>query len=131
MNAALISQKKDTQTREKESTLTFEQQRLAAAQAAQDAEIARKKAEREANQREMNSTLSELNNKKRAEWEAKKTDTTNLEQTLKIQEENKMITDQTLKERLLGKLSYKDDLNRKREEAIQLNIQGRISDKFL
>lgn len=131
MNAALISQKKDTQTREKESTLTFEQQRLAAAQAAQDAEIARKKAEREANQREMNSTLSELNNKKRAEWEAKKTDTTNLEQTLKIQEENKMITDQTLKERLLGKLLYKDDLNRKREEAIQLNIQGRISDKEL
>lgn len=130
-NAALISQKKDTQLREKETTLTFEQQRLAAAQAAQDAEIARKKAEREANQREMNSTLSELNSKKRAEWEAKKTDTTNLQQTIQLQEENKMITEQTLKERLVGKLSYRDELNQKRQEAIQLNIQGRISDKEL
>ena len=130
-NAALISQKKDALNNERESTLTFEQQRILAAKAAQDAEIARKKAEREANQREMNSTLSELNSKKQAEWDAKKNDKTNLEQSLKLQEENQQITEQTLKERLLGKLSYRDELNKKREEAIQLNIHGKISDKEL
>lgn len=127
----MISQKKEAQESEKVSTLTFEQQRIQAAKAAQDAEIARKKAEREANQSEMNSTLRELNSKKQAEWDAKKNDTTNLEQTLKLQEENKQITEQALKERLQGKLSYREDLNRKKEQAIQLNIQGKISDKEL
>ena len=54
----------------------------------------------------MNSTLNELNSKKQAEWDIKKNDTTNLEQSLRLQEENKQINEQTIKERVLGKISY-------------------------
>ena len=87
----MISQKKDALNHERESTLTFEQQRILAAKVSQDAEIARKKAEREANQREINSTLNELNSKKQAEWDVKKNDKTNLEKSLRLQEENKQL----------------------------------------
>lgn len=130
-NKFLIESKKDSQFQEKTSTLTFEQQRIAALRDAELSEHAKRKAAREANNSEMNATLSSIEERKRAEWEAKKNDTTNLQQSLKLQQEHQELTEKAIKNKLFGTEAYRNDLNRKREEAISLNIQGKISDKEL
>lgn len=131
VNKHMIEDKKSSWEADKNSTLTFEQQRIAAAKAAEEAERARKRAEREANQHEMNLTLQQIQDRKRAEWEAKKNDTTNLEITNKLNKETQELTSKALQDRLASKETYRDELNRKRAEAIQLNIQGKITDREL
>ena len=130
-NHSMVAHKQHSAKLEKESTLTAEQRRLAAIKQQEERERARKAAEREANQRDMHSTLYSIEAQKRAEWEAKKNDKTNLEETKKLNQEMERLSMRNMHEKVKGKLTYRDELNRKREEAIQLNINGKITDKEL
>lgn len=106
-NASLIKSKKQRKKNEKQEIVTFEQQRLAQLKAAEQAEADLKKAQQEAIKNEMNSTLSELSTKKHYEWEAKKNNRENLEQSLAMQQEHKQLIEEALRQRALVSLEYK------------------------
>lgn len=129
VNHNLISHKRTQSQLEKEAFRTAEQERFAANKAAQEAEMLKRQNELSANQSEMNNTLYSINAKKRAEWEAKKNDRTNYEETQKLNNEIQELTQKSLVERFSAQQQYKDDLNRKRQEVIQANINGKISDR--
>ena len=79
----------------------------------------------------MNQTLREIEAQRRAEFEAKKNDRSNLQQTEKLNAEIQELTLKNTQERLKSQQQYKDELNKMREEAIQANIQGKINDREL
>ena len=130
-NHELITHKKTRAQIEREADKDAEQRRLMAIKEAEKAEADRKKAEREANSREMNLTLRDIENKRRADWEAKKNDRTNLEQTKKLQKEAEALKMKQNEDIIMGKQTYKNELNKEREAAIALNVQGKISDREL
>lgn len=130
-NHELINMKKTQAQLDREATLAAEKARIEGLKAQEEREIARKRAEREANQHEMTSTLSQINNQRRSEWEAKKNDRTNLYQTQQLNKEVQNLSLKSLVDKRLGQQAYKDELNRKREEAIQQNINGKITDREL
>lgn len=130
-NHSMATHKQVVTEQEKKSTLTFEKLRQAMVHKKEADEIARRRAEKEANQQEMSATLRQIEERKRAEWDAKKNDRTNWEATQRLQQETREISERAQQERQIGKESYKDELNRKREEAIHLNIIGKINDREL
>lgn len=130
-NHQMISQKKNQVQSERNTILTAEQQRFAAIRAQEEQERLRAKAERDLNKGEMNSTLYQINAQKQAEWDAKKNDRTNYEQTQKLQSEIKDLTWKSIHDKVQTQAQYKSELNRKREEAIQANVNGKINDREL
>lgn len=130
-NQEIVNTQTQSRLLEKTMTTTTEQQRLAAVRTAEEAELARRQSERQANQQEMNSTLQGIYADRHAAWESKKNDKSNWEMSQRIQQENQELTSRAQQERLAGAQSYKDELNRLREDAVQQNIQGKISDREL
>jgi hypothetical protein len=130
-NHEIVEHKKTALKLDKLAMMSIEQRRAAEARAQEQKEIERKRAEFEANKHEMSLTLSQIESNKRAQWEAKKNDRTNLEQTEKLNTEIQKLTQQSVMEKVRLQQSYKDELNRKREEAIQANVNGKITDREL
>jgi hypothetical protein len=130
-NHNIASQKKSESEHEKQTILKTEQQRFSAIRQQEEQEILNTRSERLANQSEMNSTLQQISDQKRAEWEAKKNDTTNLEQTKKLKNQIQELTWKNINDRVKTQHQYKDELNRKKEEAINSNINGKITDREL
>ena len=130
-NQNMASMKKMNLQTEKSNAIAFEQQRLAEIKKHEDTELMNKRVERDANQKEMSMTLQDIRAKKQAEWDAKKYDKSNFELSQKLERENQESSMKARQDRLSATEAYRADLNRKREEAIQLNIQGKINDREL
>lgn len=130
-NHDIVTQKKSQSEHEKQSILRTEQQRFSSIRQQEEQERLHTRSERLANQGEMNYTLHQIHDQKRAEWEAKKNDTTNLEQTKKLQSQIQELTLKSINEKVLTQHQYKDELNTKKEEAINANINGKITDREL
>lgn len=77
----------------------------------EDQERENKRRNREDRNYEMNTVHSVINQNKAEEWNAKKTDTTNKQQTEAFQSETQQLTRQAIEEQLKMKQGYKQDLS--------------------
>lgn len=131
VNHEMQSYQKKSHLLEKLSNMTIEQRRNADLKAQEERELALSRAQRMQNQHEMKNTLSQIESQKRAQWDAKKNDRSNLEQTQKLNNEIQQLSMQGMQDKTRSQQNYKDDINRMRENAIQLNVNGKINDREL
>ncbi|CAI2386771.1 unnamed protein product [Moneuplotes crassus] len=130
-NQTAIRHRKTQSQLDKEAFKLAEQETARLAKAQEAAEIARKKAERDAVNREMNQTLSQINARKRADWEAKKSDTTNLQQTQQLGHEIQELSFKSLQDRVSTQQQYRQELSKEKEQATRAALQQKAGDREL
>lgn len=128
-NHTAITHRKTQSQLHKEAFRLAEQERAALAKAQEDAEVARMKAERDFVNREMNQTLSQIHARKQADWEAKKNDTSNLQQTQELNHELHELTLKSLQDRVHTQQQYRQELEASREQAARAAQQQKAEDR--
>lgn len=128
-NHEMVRHQKTQSQLNRESLRAAEQERARLAQAQEEAEARRMRAARDNTNSEMNLTMSQLNAQRRAQWEAKKNDKTNLEQTEKLNREVQELTQKSIQDRVTLQQMYRDELNQKRNEVVQSAVQQKNEER--